>query len=186
MAALRRFVTSRSEYLTLAIQCNMIEQDSTAHDEASHAAVRAVISQLVLIPSLSVEQGTEIMRVVKEMPITSSASSTLLEALRSKIKLPPDQLPDQLARQPAGSSSSMQEHDWFHNYIFAQLWDSMATEVSLEEILNKMAELANNIGLIHPKEPTVTSQYHWLSERRSSIPTRYLGTYATSNSVCAL
>ena len=153
MAALRRFVTSRSEYLTLAIQCNMIEQDSTAHDEASHAAVRAVISQLVLIPSLSVEQGTEIMRVVKEMPITSSASSTMLEALQSKMKLAPQ---DQLARQPAGSSSSMQEHDWFHNYIFAQLWDSMATEVSLEEILNKMAELANNIGLIHPKEPTVT------------------------------
>ena len=113
-----------------------MEQVSTAHDEASHAAVRAVISQLVLIPSLSVEQGTEIMRVVKEMPITSSASSTLLEALRSKIKLAP---PDQL---PAGWGSSMQEHDWFQNYIYAQLWDIMATEVSLEEILNKMAELA--------------------------------------------
>ena len=89
MAALRRFVTSRSVYLTLAIQCNMMEQDSTAHDEASHAAVHGAISKLVPIPSLSVEEGTEIMRVVKEMPITSSASSTLLEALQSKIKLAP-------------------------------------------------------------------------------------------------
>ena len=152
-AALAKFIESRTEFLTCALNTGMIQKDAPCHAEASEAATKAVIGQMIAVRSVPVHMATGILRLIDAMPIIEGSKEVLHAALRKKIDM---EAATDTCQSSTTSYIGMQEHFFMFNYLHEKLWHALQ-HVSMDEALSLLASFSCDIGLINPNEKTVAA-----------------------------